>query len=165
MVVGILGIRHTAFVHKQISRQESIRLDSGGRVVSVVAFYSVDPSSNPASLWLKRTKINKKKLGLAHFFKKRPNRRNNNFTKLRLGPPISCLERTNGFWSTSFPGFKVVFDAKLVPACLGPSTGRLASNSVIELTSDLYLILTPLQFLLKPNSWGLLHGSLKYLRY
>ena len=51
MVVGILGIRHTAFVHKQISRQESIRLDSGGQVVSVVAFYSVDPSSNPAKVF------------------------------------------------------------------------------------------------------------------
>ena len=49
----------------------------GGQVVSVLAFYSDDPSSNPAEVYnfsvkllLKRTKINKKRPGLAHFFKK-----------------------------------------------------------------------------------------------
>ena len=50
----------------------------GGRqVVSVLAFYSDDPSSNPAEVYnfpvkllLKRTKINKKRPGLAHFLKK-----------------------------------------------------------------------------------------------
>ena len=47
----------------------------GGQVVSVLAFYSDDPSSNPAEVYnffsvkllLKRTKINKKEAGLAHF--------------------------------------------------------------------------------------------------
>ena len=46
----------------------------GGQVVSVLAFYSDNPSSNPAEvynfsvkLFLKRTKINKKRPGLAHF--------------------------------------------------------------------------------------------------
>ena len=49
----------------------------GGQVVSVLAFYSDDPSSNPAEVYnfsvkllLKRTKINKKEAGLAHFLKK-----------------------------------------------------------------------------------------------
>ena len=49
----------------------------GGQVVSVLTFYSNDPSSNPAEVYnvsvkllLKRTKINKKEAGLAHFFKK-----------------------------------------------------------------------------------------------
>ena len=47
----------------------------GGKVVSVLAFYSDNPSSNPAEVYnfsvkllLKRTKINKKRPGLAHFF-------------------------------------------------------------------------------------------------
>ena len=47
-------------------------------MVSVLAFYSNDPSSNPAEVYnvsvkllLKRTKINKKEAGLAHFFKKK----------------------------------------------------------------------------------------------
>ena len=47
----------------------------GGQVVSMLAFYSDDPSSNPAEVYnfsvkllLKRTKINKKRPGLAHFF-------------------------------------------------------------------------------------------------
>ena len=42
----------------------------GGQVVSVLAFYSDDPSSNPAEVYnfpvkllLKRTKINKKEAG------------------------------------------------------------------------------------------------------
>ena len=46
-------------------------------MVSVLAFYSDDPSSNPAEVYnfsvkllLKRTKINKKRPGLAHFKKK-----------------------------------------------------------------------------------------------
>ena len=46
----------------------------GGRVVSVLAFYYDDPSSNPADVYsfysancLKRTK---KRPGMAHFFKK-----------------------------------------------------------------------------------------------
>ena len=54
------------------------RVDIGGRagglVVSVLAFYSDDPSSNPAEVYnfsvkllLKSTKINKKRPGLAHF--------------------------------------------------------------------------------------------------
>ena len=49
----------------------------GGLVVSVLAFYSDDPSSIPAEVYnffckilLKRTKINKKRPGLAHFLKK-----------------------------------------------------------------------------------------------
>ena len=50
-------------------------------MVSVLAFYSDNPSSNPAEVYnfsvkllLKRTKINKKRPGLAHFLKKRINR-------------------------------------------------------------------------------------------
>ena len=46
----------------------------GGQVVSALAFYSDDPSSNPTEVYnfsvkllLKRTKINKKMPGLAHF--------------------------------------------------------------------------------------------------
>ena len=46
-------------------------------VVSVLAFYLENPSSNPdevynfsVKLLLKRTKINKKAVGLAHFFQK-----------------------------------------------------------------------------------------------
>ena len=46
----------------------------GGLVVSVLAFYSDDPSSIPAEVYnfsvkllLKRTKINKKRPGLAQF--------------------------------------------------------------------------------------------------
>ena len=49
----------------------------GGQVVSVLAFYSNDPSSNPAQvsnfcvkLLLKRTKINNKEAGVGRFFKK-----------------------------------------------------------------------------------------------
>ena len=45
-------------------------------MVSVLAFYSDDPSSNPAEVYnfsvkllLKRTKINKKRPGLAHLKK------------------------------------------------------------------------------------------------
>ena len=48
----------------------------GGQVVSVLAFYSDDPSSNPAEVYnfsvkllLKRTKIYKKRPGLAHLKK------------------------------------------------------------------------------------------------
>ena len=47
----------------------------GGQVVNILAFYSDDPSSNPAEVYnfsvklLKRTKINKKKPGLAHLKK------------------------------------------------------------------------------------------------
>ena len=51
-------------------------------MVSVLAFYSDDPSSNPAEVYnfsvkllLKRTKINKKRPGLAHFFKKKTDKR------------------------------------------------------------------------------------------
>ena len=50
----------------------------GGQVVSVLAFYSDNPSSNPAEVYnfsvkllLKRMKINKKRPGLAHFFFKK----------------------------------------------------------------------------------------------
>ena len=50
----------------------------GGQVVSVLVFYSDNLSSNPAEVYnfsvkllLKRTKINKKRPGLAHFFKKK----------------------------------------------------------------------------------------------
>ena len=46
----------------------------GGRVVSVLAFYSDDTSSNPAEVYsfysvncLKRTKINKKRPGMVPF--------------------------------------------------------------------------------------------------
>ena len=53
----------------------------GGLVVSVLAFYSDDPSSIPAEVYnfsvkllLKRTKINKKRPGLAQFKKKRKQR-------------------------------------------------------------------------------------------
>ena len=48
----------------------------GGQVVSVLAFYSDDPSSNPAEVYnfsvkllLKRTKINKKEAGVGPFKK------------------------------------------------------------------------------------------------
>ena len=47
-------------------------------MVSVLAFYSDDPSSNPAEVYnfsvkllLKRTKINKKRPGLVHFKKRK----------------------------------------------------------------------------------------------
>ena len=47
----------------------------GGQVVSVLAFYSDDPSSNPAEVYnfsvkllLKRTKINGKEAGVGPFF-------------------------------------------------------------------------------------------------
>ena len=47
----------------------------GGQVVSMLAFYSDDPSSNPTDVYnfsvkllLKRTKINKKTPGLAYLF-------------------------------------------------------------------------------------------------
>ena len=46
----------------------------GGQVVSMLAFYFHDPSSNPAEVYsfyslncLKRTKINKTRPGMAHF--------------------------------------------------------------------------------------------------
>ena len=49
----------------------------GGQVVSVLAFYSDDPCSNPAEVYnlsvkmlLKRTKINKKETRVGPFFKK-----------------------------------------------------------------------------------------------
>ena len=52
----------------------------GGHVVSLLAFYSDDPSSNLAEVYsfysvncLKRTKINKKRPGMDQFFKKRLN--------------------------------------------------------------------------------------------
>ena len=48
----------------------------GGQVVSVLAFYSDDPSSNPAEVYnfsvkllLKRMKINKKEAGVGPFKK------------------------------------------------------------------------------------------------
>ena len=51
----------------------------GGQVVSVLAFYSDDLSSNPAEVYnfsvkllLKRTKINKKEAGVGPFFKNKP---------------------------------------------------------------------------------------------
>ena len=54
----------------------------GGQVVSVLAFYSDDPSSNPAEVYnfsvkllLKRTKINKKEAGVGPFFKKKNGQR------------------------------------------------------------------------------------------
>ena len=47
----------------------------GGQVVSVLAFYSNDPSLNPAEVYnfsvnclSKRTKINKKETGVGQFF-------------------------------------------------------------------------------------------------
>ena len=50
----------------------------GGQVVSVLAFYSDDPSLNPAEVYnfsvkllLKRTKINKKEAGVGPFFLKK----------------------------------------------------------------------------------------------
>ena len=58
------------------TNEEEERFDvgsGGGQVVTVLAFYSVDLSSNPAEVYsfnsvncLKRTKINKKRPGLAH---------------------------------------------------------------------------------------------------
>ena len=49
----------------------------GGQVVSELAFYSDNPSSNPAEVYnfsvkllLKRTKINKKEAGVGPFLKK-----------------------------------------------------------------------------------------------
>ena len=53
----------------------------GGQVVSMLAFYSDDPSSNPAEVYnfsvkllLKRMKINKKEAGVGHFKKKIQNK-------------------------------------------------------------------------------------------
>ena len=50
----------------------------GGQVVSVLAFYSDGPSSNPAEVYnfsvkllFKRTKINKKEAGVGPFLKKK----------------------------------------------------------------------------------------------
>ena len=50
----------------------------GGQVVSVLAFYSDDPSSNPAEIYnfsvkllLKRTKINKKEAEVGPFFRRK----------------------------------------------------------------------------------------------
>ena len=61
-----------ATIHKR--RRESFIImqgRGGGQVVSVLAFYSNNPSSNPAEvynfsvkLFLKRTKINKKEAGV-----------------------------------------------------------------------------------------------------
>ena len=69
----------------------------GGQVVSVLAFYSEDSSSNPAEVYnfsvkllLKRTKINKKRPGLAHFFKK----------KCVCFIEVVCLENTEHFVCT-----------------------------------------------------------------
>ena len=51
----------------------------GGQVVSVLAFSSDDPSSNPAEVYnfsvkllLKRTKLNKKEAGVGPFLKNGP---------------------------------------------------------------------------------------------
>ena len=63
----------------------------GGQVASVLAFYSVNLSSNPAeaysflyNLCLKRMNINKKKPGFAHFLKE--------LLPLRLSPPVNCIK-------------------------------------------------------------------------
>ena len=63
------------------TNEEEERFDvgsGGGQVVTVLAFYSVDLSSNPAEVYSfnsvncsKRTNINKKRPGVAHFLKKK----------------------------------------------------------------------------------------------
>ena len=70
----------------------------GGQVVSVLAFYSDDPSSNPAEVYnfsvkllLKRTKINKKRPGLTHFFKKITANLIFKFLKFTLSNKIKAL--------------------------------------------------------------------------
>ena len=53
---------------------ETKKCSGGGQVVNVLAFYSVDPSSNPAEVNNFNSLncfINKKRPGLAHFFKKK----------------------------------------------------------------------------------------------
>ena len=59
-----------------IKCKESFLGCGGGLVISVLAFYSDNPSSIPAEVYnfsvkllLKRMKINKKRPGLAQFFK------------------------------------------------------------------------------------------------
>ena len=66
-------------------------------VVSMLAFDSDDPSSNPAEVYsfysvycLKRTKINKKRPGMAHFLKK----------ELRL--VVNCLRSKTFFENIRF---------------------------------------------------------------
>ena len=56
------------FIHTEHICQGADGYSGGGQVVSVLAFYSNDPSSNPAEVYnfsvkllLKRTKINKKR--------------------------------------------------------------------------------------------------------
>ena len=63
--------------NETLLQQEDNLGSGGGLVVSVLAFYSDDPSLIPAEVYifsvkllLKSTKINKKEAGLAHFFKK-----------------------------------------------------------------------------------------------
>ena len=83
-------------------------------MVSVLAFYSDDPSSNPAEVYnfsvkllLKRTKINKKRPGLAHFLKK------------------CCTKST--IWSTDFC------------PCLFPTNSQ-TGLSMISMTTYRYLL-------------------------
>ena len=67
--------------HLDVNKSESmfkfIPTSGGDQVVSVLAIDSDDPSLNPAEVYsfysvycLKRTKINKYRPGMAHFFKK-----------------------------------------------------------------------------------------------
>ena len=65
--------------HDLYNRKMACLSRGGGQVVSVLAFYSDDPSSNPAEVYnfsikllLKRTKINQKEAGVGPliFFKK-----------------------------------------------------------------------------------------------
>ena len=72
----------------------------GGLVVSVLASYSNDPSSIPAEVYnffckllLKRTKINKKRPGLAHLKKKTFSKENPSHTLAQLwyGTVVAAL--------------------------------------------------------------------------
>ena len=70
----------------------------GGQVVSSLAFYSDDPSLNHAEVYnfsvkllLKRTKINKKRPGLTHFFKKITANLIFKFLKFTLSNKIKAL--------------------------------------------------------------------------
>ena len=74
----------------------------GGQVVSVFAFHSDDPSSNPAEIYnfsvkllLKRTSINKKESGVGPFLKK-------NKCSIKFMPMTGFELHTFGIGSTCF---------------------------------------------------------------
>ena len=79
----------------------------GGQVVSVLAFYSNNPSSNPAEaysfsvkfLFEKEQKQNKKRPGLVHFFKK--NLRNKARAFAQLAMSLLPKPKENTEWKSS----------------------------------------------------------------